>query len=332
MNSLPLRRPISSLDSFRATARVASDAVQDLLTILEDSSELAAAFDRAVDLILRSRGRLIIAGVGKSGHIGRKIAATMASTGTPAFFVHPTEASHGDLGMIVPADVLLLLSWSGETQELANLVTYAKRFAITVIAVTSRSDSALGRNADVLLHLPQVTEACPNRLAPTTSTLLQLLLGDALAIALLERRGFTSQDFKVFHPGGKLGAHLIPIGELAHTDGEMPIVPLGTLMSEAILVMSSKGFGVIGIVDAANHIVGIITDGDLRRHMAPDLLSRPVEEVMTPEPRVVEATRLAAAVMQFLEASRITVVFVVDEQGRPVGVVHVHDLLRAGVA
>lgn len=332
MNSLAVRRPISSIASFRTTTRVAAEALSQLDANLTEGSELGAAFDRAVDLIIRSRGRLIIAGVGKSGHIGRKIAATMASTGTPSFFVHPTEASHGDLGMIVPADILLLLSWSGETQELANLLTYAKRFTITVIAVTSRAESTLGRNADVLLCLPQVMEACPNRLAPTTSTLLQLLLGDALAIALLERRGFTSQDFKVFHPGGKLGAHLIPVGELAHTGDEVPIVPLGTLMSEAILVMSSKGFGVIGIVDADNYIVGIITDGDLRRHMAPDLLSRPVEEVMTPEPRVVEATRVAAAVTQFLEASRITVVFVVDEQGHPVGVVHVHDLLRAGVA
>lgn len=332
MTGSPTLRQISSVPSLLATLDKARDAVDSLAEMSADGAPFAQAFDRAVDLIIRATGRLIVCGVGKSGHIGHKIAATMASTGTPAFFVHPTEAMHGDLGMITSGDTLLLLSWSGETAELAGVIAYAKRFVIPLIAITSREDSTLGRNADLLLCLPQVVEACPNGLAPTTSTLLQLLLGDALAVALLERRGFTPQDFKVFHPGGKLGAQLMPIEDLAHGGEEMPIVPLGTPMSEAILTMSGKGFGVIGIVDADGRMVGIITDGDLRRHMTADLLTRPVEAVMTARPRVVEKTRLAASVLQFLETSRITVVFVVDADGRPIGIVHIHDLLRAGVA
>lgn len=331
MSVSPTLRLISSVPSLRMTLDKAHDALDRLTEMSADGAPFAQAFDRAVDLIIRATGRLVVCGVGKSGHIGHKIAATMASTGTPAFFVHPTEAVHGDLGMITSGDTLLLLSWSGETTELAGVLAYAKRFVIPVIAITSREESTLGRNADQLLCLPQVTEACPNGLAPTTSTLLQLLIGDALAVALLERRGFTPQDFKVFHPGGKLGAQLLAIEDLAHGGEEMPIVALGTPMSEAILTMSAKGFGVVGIVDAAGRMVGIITDGDLRRHMAPDLLTRPVEAVMTANPRVVEKTRLAASVLRFLETSVITVVFVVDADGRPTGIVHIHDLLRAGV-
>lgn len=332
MTGSPNQRQISSIPSLLNTIARAGDAVARLTEMSAEGAPFALAFDRAVDLILRGPGRLIVCGVGKSGHIGNKIAATMASTGTPAFFVHPTEASHGDLGMITSGDTLLLLSWSGETAELAGVIAYAKRFAIPLIAITSREDSTLGRNADLPLCLPQVVEACPNGLAPTTSTLLQLLIGDALAVALLERRGFTPQDFKVFHPGGKLGAQLTPIEEIAHAGDEMPILPLGTPMSEAIVTMSAKGFGVIGIVDAAGRMVGVITDGDLRRHMSPELLTQPVEAVMTERPRVVEKTRVAASVLQFLQTSRITVVFVVDGEGRPTGIVHIHDLLRAGVA
>ena len=257
MSSRTQHRPISSLASLRLGIQRASDAIAQLADLVPGEGMFGEAFDRAVDLIDASRGRLIISGVGKSGHIGGKIAATMASTGTPAFFVHPTEAAHGDLGMITATDTLLLMSWSGETTELAGVLGYAKRFAIPVIGLTSRAESTLGRNADLLLCLPQVTEACPNGLAPTTSTLLQLLIGDALAVALLERRGFTPQDFKVFHPGGKLGAQLTPVGEIAHSGDEMPIVGLGTAMSEAILVMSSKGFGVIGVVDGDGRMVGM---------------------------------------------------------------------------
>jgi arabinose-5-phosphate isomerase len=325
-------RAAASRASLLQTLGKASDALRAVADLAGSDDGLAAAFARAVDLIEASSGRLIICGIGKSGHIGRKIAATMASTGTPAFFVHPTEASHGDLGMIAPTDTLLLLSWSGETVELANVLTYAKRFALPVIALTAGADSVLARHADVLLCLPAVAEACPNGLAPTTSTLLQLVVGDALAVALLERRGFTSEDFKVFHPGGKLGAKLLPVAELAHVGDEMPIVARGTPMSEAILVMSAKGFGVIGVVDADGRIVGIITDGDLRRHMTHDLLAQRVEDVMSSKPRVVAADTLAAAVIKLLESSRITNVFVVDADGRPTGIVHIHDLLRAGVA
>ena len=269
MSTSPTLRQISSVPSLLATLDKARDAVDQLAEMSADGAPFAQAFDRAVDLIIRSTGRLVVCGVGKSGHIGHKIAATMASTGTPAFFVHPTEAMHGDLGMITSGDTLLLLSWSGETTELVGVIAYAKRFAIPMIAITAREGSALGRNADLPLCLPQVVEACPNGLAPTTSTLLQLLLGDSLAVALLERRGFTPQDFKVFHPGGKLGAQLMSIEDLAHGGEEMPIVALGTPMSEAILTMSAKGFGVIGVVDSDGRMAGIITDGDLRRHMRP---------------------------------------------------------------
>ncbi|MCB4769473.1 KpsF/GutQ family sugar-phosphate isomerase [Ancylobacter sp. Lp-2] len=331
--TLPAERTDSpGVASLRRTLQKASEAVEALTDLARGDESLRAAFDAAVELVAGRKGRLIISGVGKSGHIGRKIAATMASTGTPAFFVHPTEASHGDLGMIAADDTLLLLSWSGETAELANVLAYAKRFDIPLIALTSREDSALGRNANVMLCLPQVAEACPHGLAPTTSTLLQLLVGDALAIALLEHRGFTPQDFGVFHPGGKLGSQLRPVGEIAHIGEEMPIIPTGTRMSEALLVMSSKGFGVIGIVDASGALVGVITDGDLRRHMAPDLLQQSVETVMSKRPRVVDEAMLAARVLLLMQSEKITVAFVVDSRRRPQGIIHIHDLLRAGVA
>ena len=318
--------------SLLRTLHKASEAVETLTDLVQSDEVLRAAFDAAISLVANRKGRLIISGIGKSGHIGRKIAATMASTGTPAFFVHPTEASHGDLGMIASDDTLLLLSWSGETSELAHVLAYAKRFDIPLIALTSREDSVLGRNADVTLCLPQVAEACPHGLAPTTSTLLQLLVGDALAIALLEHRGFSPQDFGVYHPGGKLGAQLRPVGEIAHTGEEMPIIAAGARMSEALLVMSGKGFGVIGIVDGAGALMGIITDGDLRRHMAPDLLEQRVETVMSTRPRVVDGAMLAARALLLMQSEKITVAFVVDAQRRPQGIVHIHDLLRAGVA
>ncbi|MCA1495095.1 KpsF/GutQ family sugar-phosphate isomerase, partial [Ensifer sp. NBAIM29] len=221
-----------------------------------------------VELIGEGRGRVVVSGVGKSGHIGRKIAATMASTGTSAYFVHPTEASHGDLGMITSEDTLILLSWSGETAELANMLTYAKRFSVPIVSISSNRDSILARNSDVALVLPKVPEACPHGLAPTTSAMLQLAVGDALAIALLERRGFSAEDFKTFHPGGKLGAQLRLVHELAHVAEQVPLLAVGRPMSEAVIEMSSKGFGVVGIVDEGGALIGVITDGDLRRHMA----------------------------------------------------------------
>ncbi|MCO5147097.1 MAG: KpsF/GutQ family sugar-phosphate isomerase, partial [Aquamicrobium sp.] len=292
---------------------------------------LAGPFAAAVDIVSRITGRVIVTGVGKSGHIGSKVAATLASTGTPAFFVHPAEANHGDLGMIAPDDAIIALSWSGETTELKGIVAYARRFAIPLIAITSGLDSALGREASVVIGLPRAAEACPHGLAPTTSTLMQLVVGDALAVALLEARGFTPDQFRTFHPGGKLGASLTKVGEIMHTGERLPLVAAGASMREAVLEISRKGFGCVAVVSERGLLEGIVTDGDLRRHMGPDLLSKTVDEVMTRNPKTVAADMLAAAALQLVNASAITVVMVVEEE-RPVGVVHLHDLLRIGAA
>src|SRR6185295_10510034 len=296
-------------------------------------SDLRAPFTAAADLVRNAKGRLIITGLGKSGHIGRKIAATFASTGTPAFFVHAAEASHGDLGMITPDDVILALSWSGEQPELKNLITYAKRFRIALIAMTAERDSTLGKAAAVTLTLPKAREACPHNLAPTTSSVMMLALGDALAIALLEGRGFTSTDFSVLHPGGKLGALLKFVRDLMHTGAEVPLKPLGTQMSDALVEMSAKGFGCVGIVDANGDLVGIITDGDLRRHMRPDLMTAAVDEVMTRNPKTTSPDTLAIEMLDMLNSSQPPITVLIVAEGRkPVGIVHVHDVLRAGVA
>ena len=291
---------------------------------------LAHRFEAAVGLLRNSRGRVIVTGVGKSGHVGQKIAATFASTGTPAFFVHPTEASHGDLGMITNDDVILALSWSGETVELKNILTYSRRFAVPLIAVTSRNDSALGQNADVVLELPRAKEACPHGLAPTTSTTMQLAIGDCLAIALLESKGFTAHDFRVFHPGGSLGASLKHVSDLMHKGAELPLASPHDRMDAALVVMTTKAFGCLGIVDDAGHLMGIVTDGDLRRHMGGDLISRTTAEIMTRKPKTTSPDQLASAALEMMNASRITALVVVAE-GKPVGIVHVHDFLRAGV-
>ncbi len=293
-------------------------------------SDLSEAFTRAADLIRNAKGRLIVTGLGKSGHISRKIAATFASTGTPAFFVHAAEAGHGDLGMITTDDVILALSWSGEQAEMKSLITYAKRFRITLIAMTAERDSTLAKAADVALTLPKAREACPHNLAPTTSSLMLLALGDALAIALLEGRGFTSVDFSVLHPSGKLGAMLKHISDIMHTGPAVPLKPLGTSMSEALVEMTSKGFGCVGIVDARGHIAGIVTDGDLRRHMRPDLMTALVDDVMTKNPKTIRKDLLASEALEILNASKITAL-IVTEANKPVGIVHLHDLLRAGV-
>jgi arabinose-5-phosphate isomerase len=292
---------------------------------------LGHSFQATIRRIRAAKGRVVVTGMGKSGHIGRKIAATLASTGSPALFVHPAEASHGDLGMITPDDVIVALSWSGETAELKNVIDFSRRFRIALIAVTSDAQSTLGRAADVALELPSAREACPHNLAPTTSALMQLALGDALAIALLESRGFTPGDFRVFHPGGKLGAALTFVRQIMHGGGELPLVVLGTRMNDAIVEMSTKGFGCVGIIDRDGAIVGIITDGDLRRHMGPRLLEATVDEVMTRGPKSVRPDQLVSEVLELLNASKITALFVIDH-GRPVGIVHMHDLLRAGVA
>jgi arabinose-5-phosphate isomerase len=292
---------------------------------------LGRCFAAAVAMIAAARGRVVVSGMGKSGHIGNKIAATLASTGTPAHFVHPAEASHGDLGMITADDVIVAISWSGETPELKNLIDYSRRFRIGLIAITAEAASTLGKAADVALVLPHAREACPHNLAPTTSSLMQLALGDALAISLLESRGFTALDFRALHPGGRLGALITHIRDLMHTGAYMPLKPVGARMSDAILEMSAKGFGCVGVTDAAGHLVGIITDGDLRRHMRPDLLDAVVEDVMTAGPTTVPPDRLASEALEILNSMKRTVLFVVDG-GRPVGLVHMHDLLRAGVA
>ena len=294
-------------------------------------SDLRAPFAAAAERIRNAKGRLIVTGLGKSGHIGRKIAATFASTGTPAFFVHAAEASHGDLGMITTEDVILALSWSGEQPEMKNLITYAKRFRIPLIAMTAERESTLSTAADVALTLPKAREACPHNLAPTTSSLMLLALGDALAIALLEGRGFTSVDFSVLHPGGKLGALLKYTRDLMHAGDAVPLKPIGTIMSEAMVEMTAKGFGCVGIVDASGQIVGIVTDGDLRRHMRPDLTTVLVDEIMTRNPKTVGRDTLAGEALELLNSSKITALIVTDAN-KPVGIVHLHDLLRAGVA
>ena len=306
-----------------------ADGIAALATALRDG--LGGAFVAAVELIHKARGRVIVTGMGKSGHVGRKIAATFASTGTPAFFVHPGEASHGDLGMIAAADVILALSWSGETTELKDLTDYSRRFRIGLVAVTAHPDSTLGHAADVVLTLPQAREACPHNLAPTTSSLMQHALGDALAIALLEHRGFTALDFHVFHPGGRLGAMLKFVRDIMHTGAAVPLVPVGTRMAEAIGEMTAKTFGCVGVVARDGTLAGIITDGDLRRHMSSDLLGRNVETIMTREPVTVRPDQLVSEALELLNSSKKTQLIVVEDR-KPVGMVHFHDLLRAGVA
>ncbi|WP_428643878.1 KpsF/GutQ family sugar-phosphate isomerase [Roseibium sp.] len=292
---------------------------------------LARPFRETCDLIQKSQGRVIVTGIGKSGHIGTKIAASLASTGTPSFFVHASEASHGDLGMVTDADVVLALSWSGETQELASIVNYTRRFKVPLVAITSRKDSSLGNAADVVLKLPSVAEACPHGLAPTTSALIQLAIGDALAVALLEGRGFTAQDFRVFHPGGRLGASLKSAKDIMHSGDMLPLVPASTPMSEGIVLMTQKGFGVLGVTDELNQLTGIITDGDLRRHVSSNLLEKTAGEIMTSSPKTVSPDTLSASILELVNSMAITSVFVIQD-GRPVGIVHVHDLLRIGAA
>lgn len=303
------------------------------LDVLRESieGELGRSFAAAVQMIAAARGRVVVTGMGKSGHVGRKIASTFASTGTPAYFVHPGEASHGDLGMIQTDDVIVALSWSGETRELADIVSYAKRHRVGLIAITASAESTLGREADICLLLPRVREACPNNQAPTTSTTMTLTLGDALAVALLEDKGFSALDFHVFHPGGKLGAGLKQVSSVMHRGDRLPMVPVGTRMAEALVVQSGKGFGCVIVADRSGGLAGIVTDGDLRRHMGPGLIDMRVEEVMTTSPTTVEPDTLLGEALDIVETRSISALVVV-EAGRPVGIVRVLDLLRAGVA
>jgi len=293
--------------------------------------ELVDNFAEAIRLVSACRGRVIVTGMGKSGHIGMKVAGTLSSTGTPASFVHPSEASHGDLGMITREDVIVAISWSGESAELGNILTYSRRFKVPLIAITSRPDSTLAKQSDVVLELPRAKEACPHGLAPTTSTTMQLAIGDCLAIALLETKGFTAHDFSVFHPGGSLGANLKFVADVMHSGEQLPLVTEGKIMSEALVTMTQKSFGCLGVVDGRGRLVGMITDGDLRRHMGPELLKARVQDIMTKKPNTLSPGMLASAALERINSLKRTQMFVVDK-GKPVGVVHVHDLLRAGVA
>jgi arabinose-5-phosphate isomerase len=323
------RQPDALIDSALRTLDLEAGGLTALAAAIRNG--LSRPFVAAVELMRGARGRVIVTGMGKSGHVARKIAATFASTGTPAFFVHPSEASHGDLGMVTRDDVIMALSWSGETVELKDLLDYSKRFRIGLIAITANPESTLAQAASVVLTLPMAREACPHNLAPTTSSLMQLALGDALAIALLQSRGFTAVDFGALHPGGRLGAMLKFVRDVMHAGDDLPLAPLGTRMSDAIVVMTRKGHGCIGITDGAGSLVGIITDGDLRRHMRPDLLDAKVDGIMTRDPKTVRPDQIASEALEILHSAKITALMVV-EAGKPVGLVHFHDFLRAGVA
>jgi arabinose-5-phosphate isomerase len=325
----PLHAPSSDrqardLDSAARALGLAAEGIRALAAQLDQS------FTAALDLIEAARGKVVVSGMGKSGHVAHKIASTLASTGTAAFFVHPAEAAHGDLGMITNEDVLLALSNSGETAELGALVEYANRFDVPLIAMTRSAESSLADAADVTLVVPPIAEACPLGLAPTTSTSMMMALGDAIAVALLERKGFSAQDFQVLHPGGALGKKLLRVSDLMHSGEAMPLVPPDMKMSEALVVMSAKSFGTLGILESGR-LTGIVTDGDLRRHMAADLLERPVGEIMTRGPLTIRPQALAAEALNLMNARKTTCVFAVDE-GKPVGLLHIHDCLRAGIA
>ena len=322
LSRLPVASALRTLD-------LESEGLAALRAALE--GPMARAFGAALNVLRAARGRVVVSGIGKSGHVGQKIAATFASTGRPAFFVHPTEASHGDLGMVTPDDVLLALSWSGETVELKPLITYSRRFQVPLISITSRAESALGQQSDIVLELPRIKEACPHGLAPTTSTTMQLALGDCLAVALLEAKGFTAHEFKTFHPGGSLGASLKYVSDVMHGGDSLPIARDTELMSAALVTMTQKSFGCLGIIDTKGKLIGMVTDGDLRRHMGADLFRAHTVDIMTRRPKTITPKMLASAALEMINASRITAVFVV-ERGKPVGIVHVHDLLRAGIA
>lgn len=315
-----------------AAAQRVFDCAAEALAALRVS--LDGAFSRAVDLLIRSTGRVIVSGMGKSGHVARKVAATLASTGTPAHFVHPAEASHGDLGAVTRADALLILSNSGETPELKDLITFAKRFAVPLIGVAGRADSALLRAADVALLLPGMREACPMGLAPTTSTTLMLVLGDALAVALMERRGFTADQYRELHPGGSLGRLLIRVCDVMHGGGELPLVEQTAPLSNVLLVMREKRLGCAGIIDSTGRLVGVFTDGDLQRAVGRITPQSEIAQWMTKTPKLVAPHDLAAQALASMNAHKINVLFVVDPvdtSGRPLGILHLHDCLRAGL-
>ncbi len=331
---VPALRPVGQplRDSDRAAARRVLETAGEAIAALGET--LNGDFSRAVDTILGVKGSVIVSGMGKSGLIGRKIAATLASTGTPAHFVHPAEASHGDLGAVTRRDALLMLSNSGDTPELSHLITFAKRFAVPLIGVASRADSALLQAADIPLVLPKSREACPMGLAPTTSTTLMLVLGDALAVALMERRGFTADQYRALHPGGSLGKALIRVSDIMHAGEDVPLVTEDTSVGQALIVMTARRFGCVGVVDREGALTGIFTDGDLARQMDDSLFRRKIGEVMTHAPKIVAPRQLAAEAVALMNEKKITVLFVVepdDARRRPAGILHMHDCLKAGL-
>jgi arabinose-5-phosphate isomerase len=332
MHAVPMKKVPdrnAAIASALRTVTTEQAGVAALAEALNDG--LSEAFGRAIELVSAIRGRVIVTGVGKSGHIGAKIAATLASTGTPAFFVHPAEANHGDLGMIAKDDAIIAMSWSGESAELKGIVAYSRRFSIPLIAITSGETSALAREADVVLVLPRVPEACPHGLAPTTSTLLQLVIGDALAVALLEARDFTPDHFRTFHPGGQLGASLVKVREIMHQGDQVPVAMVGSALRDAIVTLSKKRFGCVCIVDDGGRLAGIITDGDLARNLDRNLGGLVVDDIMTRTPKTVDPDSLSGEAIAILDENRISALVVVED-GKPVGIVHFHDLLRIGVA
>jgi arabinose-5-phosphate isomerase len=329
MQLIKTKQAPMSDNALLASGRHVLEAESKALSVLAD--QLGESFIKAVRILVACKGRAVISGMGKSGHVARKIAATLASTGTPALFVHPGEASHGDLGMIVPEDVVIALSNSGETAELTDIVAYTRRFSIPLIAITSRAQSALGGAADATLLLPAEPEVCPMGLAPTTSTTMMLALGDALAVSVLECKGFTAEDFRNFHPGGKLGKILLRVAEIMHAGDELPVVKETDIMSHVLVVMTEKRFGCAGIVDSSGKLVGIVTDGDLRRNMNDGLLQKTAAQIMTKAPMVIAPSMLAAEAIKILNDSKRNQLFVV-ENSKPVGILHIHDLLHAGIA
>jgi arabinose-5-phosphate isomerase len=322
-------RKLTTTADIEVARRVLRSEIAGLESLID---ELDGSFNAAIRLLANVEDRVIVSGIGKSGHIARKIAATFASTGTAAFFVHPAEASHGDLGMIGSRDVVLALSNSGDTEELADILAHTRRFRIPLIAMTSGHASSLANAADVTLLLPAVPEACPMGLSPTSSTTMMLALGDALAVALLERKGFSHRDYHVLHPGGKLGRKLLEVADLMHGDDAVPLVPTAATMAEAIRGMTQKSFGCVGVIDARHRLIGIVTDGDLRRHMGDQLLRAPVDSVMSAHPRTIRPHALAFEALGLMNALSITSLFAVDDERRPLGILHIHDCLRAGIA
>ncbi len=340
MTAQKTTQPQDNSDSAQDVAtgrRVLETEAQGLTALIES---LDGDFSQTVDIIDKMKrsgqtGRLIIAGIGKSGHVCRKLAATFASTGTPSYFVHPGEASHGDLGMVTENDVVLMLSNSGENAELSDLIHYTRRFSITLIAMTSNPESTLAKHADIVLLLPKVPEACPHVMAPTTSTTMMIALGDALAVTLLERMGLTEEDFKVFHPGGKLGQKLQKVSEIMHKMDDLPLVPEDANMDSAIIVLSEKNLGAVLVVDANKDLCGIITDGDLKRHMSPDLMQKPVKDIMSKGPTSIKEEALAVEAMSIMTKTPgryLTSLIVTDENGKLAGMIRLQDCLQAGIA